>query len=497
MRFEVVANSLDSIRPAPVALLVTKEQEPHEYLNNTMSTSLMDVVKGLSKARNFKAEANSSLVIDAIMDGNHVSVILVGLGDAKKVGFKDIMTSAGTAVRKCAELQLAECSLILPELTSINSYTVARAVSTGCLLGAYEFGRYKTPSEDKIELVNVNIVVQSSDSIPEAVSGMEMGERVGKAICFARDLGNEPSNVVTPTYLADVARQIADRRGLELEIWDRQRIQSENFGLLAAVARGSKQEPRFIRISYRHPEANKTIALVGKGITFDTGGYNLKGGGSMETMKDDMSGAGDVLAAIDCISGMGAAVNVHALVPSTENSIGDSAIHPGDIYRSYLGKTVEINNTDAEGRLILADAVAYACSLGADEIVDLATLTGACVSALGTHISGLMSNNDALADSLLSASAECGDKLWRLPLDRDYMDELKSNVADLKNCGGRQAGVIVGGLFIGEFVGDTPWAHIDLSAATLDADTAIARKGSSGSGVGTLIEYVLRNGKIS
>jgi len=497
MQFKIVSGSLDIIQSFPSVLFVEKGYEASDYYNKSLTPSIIEIIKKFSDARNFKAESNSSLVVDAIIDGKQLTIVLVGLGDAEKVGFHELMLSAGTASRKCSELRIAECSVVLPELNSLPSGAVSRAVSTGFQLASYEFGRYKTPTEDKVELGTVNIITLSPDTTTEVADGVKMGEQVSKAICFARDLGNEPSNVVTPTYLADIARQIADRNGLELEVWDRARIESEKFGLLSAVARGSKQEPRFIHLTYKHTEATKTIALVGKGITFDTGGYNLKGGGSMESMKDDMSGAADVLAAIDCISAMGIAVNVHALVPSTENCIGGNAIHPGDIFRAYSGKMVEINNTDAEGRLILADAVAYARSLGVDEMVDLATLTGACVTALGTHISGMVSNNDDLADSLLSASVGCGEKLYRLPLDKVYMDELKSNVADLKNCGGRQAGVIVGGLFIGEFVGDTHWAHIDLSAATLDGDTAIARKGSSGAGVGTLVEYVLRNEKVS
>ena len=497
MRFEIVTSSIGADQSVPIILFVTKGYETSEYLKKSLTSSILDTVIKLSEARNFKAEPKTSLVVDAFIEGKQLTVILIGLGEAEKVDFHELMYSAGTASRKCTELRLSECSVVLPELTSLTTKKIARAISTGFVLANYEFVRYKTPKEEKIELGTVKILLLDPAITAEATSGVELGEQVSKAICFARDLANEPSNVVTPTYLADIARQIAERNGLELEIWDRARIESENFGLLAAVARGSKQEPRFIRLSYKHPKATKTIALVGKGITFDTGGYNLKGGGGMDTMKDDMSGAADVLAAIDCISAMGIAVNVHALVPSTENCIGGNAIHPGDIFKAFSGKMVEINNTDAEGRLILSDAVAYACKLGVDEIVDLATLTGACVTALGTHISGMVSNNDTLANDLLSASSECGEKLYRLPLDKVYMDELKSTVADLKNCGGRQAGVIVGGLFIGEFVGETHWAHIDLSAATLEGDTAIARKGSSGAGVGTLVEYVLRNEKIS
>jgi len=262
-------------------------------------------------------------------------------------------------------------------------------------------------------------------------------------------------------------------------------------GLLSAVSRGASREPRFIELRYAAPQGRKTVAIAGKGITFDTGGYSLKTAESMAKMKDDMAGAAAVLATMRAVGRVKPDVNVIALIPATENAIGDNAIHPSDVFTSLSGKTVEVNNTDAEGRLILADAVAYAAKLGVDEIIDLATLTGACVVALGREMSGVFGNDQALVDRLLSASRTCGEQLWQLPLFADYKESLKSDVADLKNTGGSEGAAINGALFIESFTNGTPWAHLDLSSAVVEKDTHLARKGATGVGVGTLIEYLL------
>jgi leucyl aminopeptidase len=272
---------------------------------------------------------------------------------------------------------------------------------------------------------------------------------------------------------------------------DRAAIEAAGMGLLAAVARGSDVEPVFINMKYTCPGAKKTVAIVGKGITFDSGGYNLKLGEHIYGMKDDMSGAAAVLAAMRAIGREKPNVNVVGLIPATENMVSGRAIHPGDVFTSYNGKSVEINNTDAEGRLVLADAVAYAKELGVDELIDAATLTGACVVALGRELSGIFSNKDELADLLLNAGKSCGEVMWRLPLHSDYMEYLKSDVADLQNTGPREGGAINGALFIQSFVGDIPWAHIDLAYASVDKDTDLAKKGSTGAAAGTLVEYLL------
>ncbi len=359
------------------------------------------------------------------------------------------------------------------------------------MLGAYEFTRLKTEDVKGNPIERFDIVELSSEKLGKAEQGIRRAQTVGDAIIFTRDLVNEPSNVVTPSYLAELAQSIARESGMAYSVKDRQGIIDAGMGLLAAVAQGSAVEPRFIEIKYQAPDANKTVALVGKGITFDSGGYSLKPTDSMYGMKDDMGGAAAVLAAMQVVGRLKPQINVTALIPAAENMIGSRAIHPGDVFKSLGGKTVEVNNTDAEGRLILADAVSYACDLGVDEIIDAATLTGACVVALGRGMAGVLGSSQRLVDSLIKAGAACGEQLWQLPLHMDYRKTLKSTVADIKNTEGREAGAIAGALFIHDFVRNTPWAHIDLSSVAVEKDTPLARKGATGAGAGTLVEYIL------
>jgi len=376
-----------------------------------------------------------------------------------------------------------------PDAALLPFPNAVRSIVLGVGYGIYEHIRLKRENVKPNTLESVTILGGLADA--EAQAAAARAEMVVDCVCRARDLANEPSNVVTPEHLAEVAQEIAGEFGMQLEIKDRVGIESAGMNLLAAVARGTSVEPRFIDLRYSSPGASRTIALIGKGITFDTGGYSLKSQDHMYGMKDDMSGAAAVLMAMRAVGLAKPDVNVIALIPATENAIGSRAIHPGDVFESLGGKTVEVNNTDAEGRLVIVDAVAHARSLKADEIIDLATLTGACSIALGHLMSGLFSNSPDLTARLLAASEKAAEPLWQLPLNADYKSELRSSTADLKNSGGRYGAAINGALFIESFVGDTPWAHIDLSAATADKDTPLARKGSTGAGTGTLIEYLL------
>ena len=430
-------------------------------------------------------------------------VLVVGLGKREDLGTSEIMRAAGAAGRKCRELRARRVAGILhgAGAAGIPTFDCARAVTLGTILGTYEHTRHKTESVKGNPIETFDIVELSAEKLDDIEQGIRRAEIIGDSITFARDLANEPSNVVTPSYLASVAEKIAQEDGLECRIMDRRGLEEAGMGLFAAVARGATQEPRFIEVRYEAPGSPpcgggagggraRTVAIIGKGITFDSGGYSLKEQKFMYGMKDDMSGAAAVLAAIRAIARLKPCLNVVALVPATENAIGSDAIHPGDVFGSLAGKTVEIVNTDSEGRLILADAVAYARKLGADEIIDAATLTGACVTALGLELSGVFGNDQGMVDRLIAAGESCGEKLWQLPLHRGYRKRLDSDIADLKNTAGREGAAIVGALFIESFVGDIPWAHIDLSAASVDEDTDLARKGSTGAPTGTLIEYL-------
>jgi leucyl aminopeptidase len=318
-----------------------------------------------------------------------------------------------------------------------------------------------------------------------------------EATCLARDFVNSPANDVHPTYLAKVAADIAKEAKLGLKVFDRADCQKMGMGLFLGVAAGSQQPPKFIHLAYTPAgRSRRRVAVIGKGITFDSGGLDLKSADGMLRMKNDMSGAAAVLAIMRALPKLSPRIEVHGLIAATENMPSGSAIRPGDVLRAMNGTTVEIGNTDAEGRLTLADAMCYATDkLRADEIVDMATLTGACVVALGPLCSGLFANNQDLADRLLAAAEDAGERVWQLPLIDEYRDNLKSDVADMNNVGPRGGGAITAGLFLKEFAGDRPWAHLDIAGpAFVEKDTPTGPKGATGAPVRTILRYLMEQG---
>ena len=318
---------------------------------------------------------------------------------------------------------------------------------------------------------------------------LETVQNTVPGVFLARDLVNEPASVSTPTYLANQAKKLADGNGLKTEVWGVNKIKAAKMHGLLAVSRGGPEEPRFIKLSYTPSgKPKKKVALVGKGLTFDSGGLSLKPAKSMETMKIDMSGGATVLGTMRAIAALKPPVQVTGYVPSSENMPSGTAQKPGDIISYRNGKTVEVLNTDAEGRLILADALICAVEDKPDVIIDLATLTGACMVALGSQVAGLFSNNQKLTDDLLASSKETGEQLWPMPLVKEYKDDIKSSIADIKNIGGGYGGAITAALFLEEFVSDVPWAHLDIAGP---AFSERAPRGGTGFGVRTLVQYVL------
>ncbi|MBV9285312.1 MAG: leucyl aminopeptidase, partial [Acidimicrobiia bacterium] len=365
----------------------------------------------------------------------------------------------------------------------------AEAVAEGAVLAAYRFTKYK--NEAKPSKLESLVVVGRGAKVQ---TGADRGARIAAAVSLARDLVNEPAGAMTPTRLAEVAIEVGEREGLAVTVLDEVAIANEGLGGLQGVAQGSAQPPRLIELVYEPPGARSTIALVGKGITFDSGGLSIKTADGMETMKTDMSGAAAVLATMSVLPALAPKVKVIGILPTTENMPSGTAIKPGDVLKIRNGKTVEVLNTDAEGRLVLADGLSLAVEAGVDAIVDLATLTGACMVALGRKIAGLMGNNDAWSEQVADAAERAGEKVWPLPLPDDYRKLIDSEVADIRNTGGdRYGGALTAGLFLKEFVGDVPWAHLDIAGpARSEEDNAYTPKGASGFGVRTLIELLTR-----
>jgi leucyl aminopeptidase len=452
--------------------------------------------------RDERFEARVAEVADLHTGGRLTArrVLVVGLGPRRECTAETIRRAAAGVARRARDL--AATSLTIPVLggraRGLGMAARAQATAEGALLGLYRFDRYKEKGRGDRALAGLTLLVPTARERAAAREGLLGAELAAEATCYARDLINEPANHVTASALAEAARAIARETGLRVRIFDRAACQKMGMGAFLGVNRGSVEPPRFIHLTYvPRRAARRRIALIGKGITFDSGGLDLKTAEGMERMKGDMSGAAAVLGVLKVLSRLRPPVEVHGLVAATDNMPSGSATKPGDVLRSMNGKTIEVNNTDAEGRLTLADAIAYARQeIKPDEIVDIATLTGAAAVALGNLCAGAMSNDAALQARVLAAGARVGERLWPLPLIDEYREGLRSEVADLRNTGPRPGGAITAGLFIREFAGSTPWVHLDIAgAAFTDKDLPYAPKGGVGFGARTLLEYVLAAGR--
>jgi leucyl aminopeptidase len=369
----------------------------------------------------------------------------------------------------------------------------AQAIVEGAVLGTYRFDKYLREKNGKV-IESLAVLEPERRRQAAAREGVRVGEVWAAATCRARDLVNEPANVVTPGFLAERAREIARAGGLGLKVLERQDCADLAMGAYLGVAQGSQEPPKFIHLTYRPKgRARKRVAVIGKGITFDSGGLDLKTADGMLRMKDDMSGAAGVLGLFEALPRLKLPVEVHGLIAATENMPSGTAQRPGDIVRAMNGLTIEIGNTDAEGRLTLADALAYAAKvIEPDEMVDMATLTGAVVIALGLGVSGVLASHDGLANRLLAAADAAGEKMWRLPLHEDYKEGLKSDIADLNNVSSqRGAGAIVAGLFMRDFTAGIPWAHLDIAGtAFAEREHPLGPKGATGVAVRTVLGYL-------
>ena len=377
-------------------------------------------------------------------------------------------------------------------ISGLDVAVSAQAATEGIGLGLYSFDKYKSDSEDS-SIEKVNIIEFDQSKLVAITQGVNRGTQIAEAVNLAREMGNEPANYMTPTRMAEIALDVAREAGMELTVLERSDAERLGMGAYTGVAQGTEEPPKFIVVRYSgdpdRPENN--IGLLGKGITFDSGGLDLKSAEGMLTMKSDMSGGACVIGAMKAIGAIRPRVNVWGIVPATENMPGRRAQRPGDVVRAMNGKTIEIGNTDAEGRLVLADAVCYAVENGLSRIVDVATLTGAVGVALGNGATGVFGNDQAWVDEIVKAGGSVGERIWQLPTYPSYKAEYKSDIADIRNTGGRGAGAITGALIIGEFAGDAKWAHLDIAATTRTTITkGVNPKGSTGVPVRTLIELV-------
>jgi leucyl aminopeptidase len=385
---------------------------------------------------------------------------------------------------------VGDVAIVLPELEGSDVRGAARAAAEGAVLGLYKFDRYKTGGEREEGPENVDLVLDPSGDEEAAAGGAGVGEKVAAGAVLARDLANEPSNAATPEYLAERAREIGDRHGMTVTVLDRAGIDEEGLTGLEHVGRSASNEPRFIVMEHRKGGGDPVV-IVGKAVTFDSGGISIKPTAGMEDMKFDMGGGAAVLGAMEAVGALDLQLDVVAIVPATENLPGGSAFKPGDVLTMANGKTVEILTTDAEGRLILADALSYARRYGPAAVVDCATLTGACVVALGNHASGLMGNDEDLVTEVQAAGEATGERAWPLPLFQEYTDQIKGDTADIKNSGGRGGGALTAGAFLKEFA-EFPWAHLDIAGTAYGKKgNAYTTKGATGTPARLLTEFLI------
>lgn len=474
-----------------------KELKTSMLVALTSTEDLDDILTGLPRGELLKKQASQEkfsakkgqTLFHADPEGDIPYVLVVGLGKSKDVRIDDYRVRAAEAVRRAASVRVPEIAFTTP---SLPGQDVSKAMAEGATLGTYRFDRYQKPKDEEKDRVDLeSVLVLGGD--PES---LERGVLMACGQNFARDLANEPGNVINPGTLADRARAMAEVMGLQFESIPAEKLKEMGMNALLAVGGASENPPCLIHVAYR-PEGKprKKVVLVGKGITFDTGGLNLKPGEHMRTMKGDKTGACVVLGVMRSVSRLRPDVEVHALVGAAENAVSGSAYRPDDIIRAYNGKTIEVDNTDAEGRLTLADVLAYgADTLEPDVMIDIATLTGACAVALGPYTAGVFSNRDELSGEILLAAGRSGERFWRLPMDDDRLrKKLESPVADLVNTGGRYGGAITAAMFLEAFVPeDLSWAHLDIAGVDHTQEVYdYYAKGATAFGVRTLLEFLL------
>jgi leucyl aminopeptidase len=470
-----------------------------------VDTALGGVLADVAKSESFDGKYGQTITVHTHGRIPARRVMFVGGGPRSDYANPNIRDTAASVAQAASKFGASSVAFVLPTLGVNREAGLVQMASEGVHLGTYRFSRYLTGDDHKrpFSLKSFGLVTDFKGKKPTAAQARvfqvatERGKTIAKAVNHARDLINEPAAVVTPTALANDAQAIAKKHKgvLSVTILDAKKCAELGMGMFLAVGQGSEQEPRFIHMTYKPAKKpKKTVCFIGKGITFDSGGYSLKPSNAMEDMKVDMSGAAAVISAMDAIATIGSEFEVHAVAACCENLVSGRAYKLGDVLRSMDGTTVEINNTDAEGRLTLGDAITYARDkIKPDEMFDFATLTGACMVALGPYTAGVMSDHDALVKGWMAAAERGGEDMWRLPLNGRLREQLKSPIADMRNTGDRFGGAITAGLFLKVFAKDTPWVHVDIAGpASLSSARPSQPKGGTGFAVASIVEYATK-----
>lgn len=498
MKFSFHTDDVTKLQTGLLGLLCFEENLGEGAVHKALDRALEGLLGRVIAEEQFKGKKGQGLSLHTHGRIGPQRLLLIGAGARKDFNAADLRGFAARVVKTAASAQAKHVCIVLPYSEGESQQRYAQFVGEGALLGAYKFDKYLTGDRKKPEVVEEVALAMSTDNVdPSRLDQIKRGvgraETVADGVRLARDLINEPAGEMTPKKMAEVAQKVAKQHGLEVKVLGPKECEKLGMGMYLAVSQGSEEEPRFIHLTYKPKgkQAKRKVALVGKGVTFDSGGLSLKPSNAMEDMKVDMSGAAAVIGAIGVLADLNVPYEVHAIAACTENMPSGKSYKLGDVLKSMNGKTVEINNTDAEGRLTLGDAITYVLQEKPDEIFDFATLTGACMVALGPHTAGVMGNDLSLVERWLAAARLAGEDMWHLPLPDKLRDQLKSDVADMRNTGDRYGGALTAGLFLKEFVGDTPWVHVDIAGpASADKEMGHIPKGGTGFGVSTIVEYL-------
>jgi leucyl aminopeptidase len=449
----------------------------------------------LLQSKEFEGKANEVVLVHTQGKVPAKRIILVGLGKKKDIGLDQIRQALGHAVKRVRQAKAGSFTVAFPSVMprGASPMEVAQVMAEGAILGSYQFTVYRSESTNK-DVTALSVLAPQKSQLRQLTEGIRRGVATADATVFVRDLCNHPSNVMTPSKIAHEAKAVAKDTGVSVKILEHKDMEELGMGALLGVAKGSHEPPKFIILQYHGAKKKdeRPVVLVGKTITFDTGGISLKPAENMEQMKADMTGGAEVLAAIRAAARLKLPLNLISILPVAENMPGGRAMRPGDVVKTLSGKTVEVQNTDAEGRLILSDGLAYATRFKPAALIDIATLTGACVVALGQFAIGMFGTDPKLKESIRKAGLRAGERVWEMPLWDEYFEQLRSDVADMRNIGGRGGGMITAALFLSKFVGDSPWVHLDIASTDWsERERAYIPKGPTGIGTRLLIQYLI------
>lgn len=458
-----------NVKDTPVEVLVINKFEGEKTSEELANTYAVD-------KDHFEGKFGQTYLLHSLGKIPADKILIIGFGKKEEFDHNKMREAVAKSIKKLQQIKAKKAAFDF----DVN-VDYGKSAAIGAIIADYAYDKYK--SEKAHHLDEITFARFSENDLNEGII-------FGEAMKFTRDLANTPAQIATPTKLSEIAKEL---EGIETKVFDKEEIARMGMGAYLAVGQGSVQPPKFIHMKYTGKNVKKKIALIGKGICFDSGGLDIKPASSMLTMKDDMSGAACILGVMRALAKLKPDMEVHGIIAACENMPSGSSYKPGDILTAKNGKTIEIDNTDAEGRLTLADALCYACELGVDEVIDIATLTGACMVALGTVASGIMGNDEEMINRVIETAKESGETFWQLPMFKEYFDSLRSDIADMKNTGSRNGGASAAGLFLQQFVKDTKWCHIDIAGtAYIEKPQKEFIAGATGAGVRTLLNYVTK-----